>query len=374
MPVNPPTGSDPQRGSLSDDPVEQVISPAKRAVSFYLQKQQSDLNIQPPHAQFDQFGKRFFEGAPVPLKRVFQSPLSLTGSSNNIGPNGERRVTSGWGDARAQDYDADAIVGTRRHGGLDFAGPVGETIFACADGIVTFVGFQNRPRGATQIVHPHVDAHGNVLDNQERIVAHPGNLGHGGIFIQIKHNADFEGYWTEYMHCSDTNVRLGQKVLQGDPIANVGLTGGNSGIVTSGSHLHWQVRFRGIIVRPDFLVPHLWVGHELVKTDGTINQNTGTALASIAQSKSMTVAEATMLNHTANQLTGLERQARLENLSSADLKELQGNHAALVAKNLGVHVSAMYEAIAKFQSGRPEVQNPMTFDFDKGTWTDGEPV
>lgn len=366
MSTNPPPNSDPTHGSLGDDATQQVIVPAQRAVAFYLKKSQTDLNQGPPQSQFDAFGKRFFEAAPVQLKNVFDSPMAIQG--DNV-VQGVRRVTSGWGDARAEAYDAEAKNGTRRHSGLDFAAPNGETISACADGIVTFVGFQNRPRGATSVTHPHSDSRGNVLDGNNKVVAQPKDLGHGGIFIQIKHNGDFEGYWTEYMHCSDTLVTQGQKVLKGAAIAKVGQTGGNAGI-TTGPHLHWQVRFRGVIVNPTFLVPHFRANAELVRFDGTIDSNTGTALASISQAKNQSVAEAMMTNNVANQLTGLERQAKCQNFDHSDFKQKQGEHAQLVATNLGIHVSALYEAIAKFQGAQPQVQDGLAFNFDTGLWTD----
>ncbi len=366
--TNPPANSDPDHGTLGDDPVEQILTPFKRAVAFYARKSVTDLNQGPPEVQFDAFGKRYFEGAPVPLKHLFDTPLALQGPNMS---QGVRRVTSGWGDARAQLYDSEAKNGTRKHSGLDFAAPVDEEIKVCADGVVTFVGFQNRPRGSTSVDHPHVDNQNQVLDSAGNVVARPSTLGHGGIFIQVKHNGDFDGYWTEYMHCSDVLVTLGQRVLKGATIGRVGRTGGNAG-VTTGPHLHWQVRYRGVIVNPSFLVPHYRPNGELVKLDGTVDQNTASGVAAINTSTPMSAGAATMLNNVTNQLMCLERQAKCQNLDTSTMKAMQGTQSQLAAKNLNIHVSAMYSAIAKFQQTQPRIENGVYFNFETGLWSDQE--
>lgn len=377
MSTNPPRNSD-SDGSVAD-PTQQVLIPLQRATSFYLRKSASDYNQAPPIPQFDNQGSRFFEAAPIALPRIFVSPLALSGP-NAIGPSGERRVTSGFGDGRSRDYGDAARVGTRTHHGLDFAAPVGETVFAMADGIVDSVRAQRRnasplfaPVGKTAWFHS--DSEGFVIDGNGKTVLNPGQIGHGGIYIRIIHNGDFTGYFTEYMHLSAVNVAPGQPVNQGDPIASVGTTGGDNGII-KGPHLHMQMAFRETPVNPTFLVPHYHVGSELVKVDGSIPENqAGTAVASINQSKQLTVGEATLVNNTSNQLQALQRHLALQNMPARQIRQMQGDHAKLVATNLGIHAQALEDASAKFKNPPPSVSGGMAFDFTTGVWSpDGKPV
>lgn len=363
--TNPPPDSDSAHGSLGADITELVLTPLNRAKAFYARQVQSNLNQRPPELQLDAFGKRYFEGQPVPLKRLFATPLALSGKNMD---QGVRHVSSGWGDARAKGFDEQAKYGTRGHQGLDFRAPKDETIFASADGRVEFVGFAKRPAGRTSASHPHVNDKNEVLDAGNNVVATPATLGHGGIYINIAHDGDFAGYHTVYMHCSDVLVHEGQRVLQGDPIGKVGRTGGDTGVTVY--HLHWQVLYRKFTVNPSFLVPHYWPKHELVHLDGKIDQSTSSGIASINATKPMPAGLATMLNNTANQLQCLERQVKLQNLSSAEMKAMQATHALLVAKNLNAHGSAMYAAIAKFQQTLPRIENGVYFNFETGLWSD----
>jgi murein DD-endopeptidase MepM/ murein hydrolase activator NlpD len=49
------------------------------------------------------------------------------------------------------------------------------------------------------------------------------------------------GYW----HLAQTAVTVGQQVAQGDLIAYVGSTG-----LSTGPHLHWELRVAGVQVDP----------------------------------------------------------------------------------------------------------------------------
>jgi murein DD-endopeptidase MepM/ murein hydrolase activator NlpD len=53
------------------------------------------------------------------------------------------------------------------------------------------------------------------------------------------------GYETVYAHLSKILVREGQRVRRGDMIAKSGRTG-----LVSGPHLHYEVRYRGVIQNP----------------------------------------------------------------------------------------------------------------------------
>ena len=48
-----------------------------------------------------------------------------------------------------------------------------------------------------------------------------------------------------YAHCSELNVSVGEQVKSGDKIATVGSTG-----VTTGNHLHFEIRKNGEAVDP----------------------------------------------------------------------------------------------------------------------------
>ncbi|MCW8848726.1 MAG: M23 family metallopeptidase, partial [Melioribacteraceae bacterium] len=97
----------------------------------------------------------------------------------------------------------------RMHHGLDFLSNVGEPVHSPGDGIVTFVG----------------------------------NKGGYGKVLRINHGY---GYETLYAHLSKFKVKKGEKIKRGDLIA---LTG-NSGSLSTGPHLHYEVRHKGVSLNP----------------------------------------------------------------------------------------------------------------------------
>lgn len=97
---------------------------------------------------------------------------------------------------------------TSYHAGQDFGAPEGIIIFAPADGIVALA---------------------EPLEVRGKAVV----IDHGrGIFT---------GYW----HLSEIKVVVGQEVKAGDLIGLVGTTG-----LSTGAHLHWELRIHGIAVNP----------------------------------------------------------------------------------------------------------------------------
>ncbi|MQQ06975.1 peptidoglycan DD-metalloendopeptidase family protein [Epibacterium sp. SM1979] len=116
---------------------------------------------------------------------------------------GSSRLTSGFG------FRRHPITGGRRmHHGIDLAGRHGTDIYATADGVVSFAGWQS---------------------------------GYGRIVI-IKHDFGIE---TRYAHNSNIRVKVGQRVSRGDHIADMGNTGRSTG-----THLHYEVRVNGKAVNP----------------------------------------------------------------------------------------------------------------------------
>jgi len=96
----------------------------------------------------------------------------------------------------------------RMHNGVDLAAPVGTPIRAADGGRVIFSGWDG--------------GFGNV--------------------IRIDHE---NGYVTVYAHNSANLVRVGERVAQGQHIANMGSTGNSTG-----SHLHFEIRRNGSPVDP----------------------------------------------------------------------------------------------------------------------------
>ncbi|MCL1806465.1 MAG: peptidoglycan DD-metalloendopeptidase family protein [Oscillospiraceae bacterium] len=94
------------------------------------------------------------------------------------------------------------------HYGVDFAGPIGEPIVAADGGTVEFAGTK------------------------------PGY----GLCVFIDHQ---NGYKTVYAHCSKVFVKAGDKVGQGEKIANIGNTGRSTG-----PHVHFEVQVNGVQKNP----------------------------------------------------------------------------------------------------------------------------
>ncbi|MGB3723290.1 MAG: peptidoglycan DD-metalloendopeptidase family protein [Pacificimonas sp.] len=97
---------------------------------------------------------------------------------------------------------------TAMHQGVDMSGPVGEPIYAAADGVVTKSG-----------------RHGGY-----------------GKLVEIDHG---KGMTTRYAHMSRLNVKIGDHISAGEQIGGMGSTGRSTG-----SHLHYEVRIDGRAVNP----------------------------------------------------------------------------------------------------------------------------
>jgi len=99
------------------------------------------------------------------------------------------------------------------HEGIDFLADLGSAVVAAAGGVVVFAG-----------LHPQY-----------------------GYMVDIDHGNDLV---TRYAHCSKLLVREGDVVHRGRKIAESGSTGRSTG-----PHLHFEVRFRGVAQNPSkFLV------------------------------------------------------------------------------------------------------------------------
>lgn len=94
------------------------------------------------------------------------------------------------------------------HEGVDFVAVAGTSIYASAGGVVDYAS-----------LHPQ---YGNM--------------------VEIDHGNDIV---TRYAHASKLLVKVGQVVRRGEKIAEVGSTGRSTG-----SHLHFEVRYKGIAQNP----------------------------------------------------------------------------------------------------------------------------
>lgn len=102
------------------------------------------------------------------------------------------------------------------HKGLDFAGRLGDPVYAPADGTVIVAGLEKdgfRLHGSTII------------------------LDHGQAVTSI------------YMHLSKIDVKEGDKVIKGQKIGEIGHTG-----ISTGPHLHWGVYIHGTSTEPELFV------------------------------------------------------------------------------------------------------------------------
>jgi murein DD-endopeptidase MepM/ murein hydrolase activator NlpD len=97
---------------------------------------------------------------------------------------------------------------TPRHSGIDLAAPLGQLVVAADDGVVTAAGFV-------------------------RV---------GGRRVCVGHASGVESC---AYHTSAALVRIGERVVRGQPVALVGLTG-----VTTGPHVHWEATIGTRIVDP----------------------------------------------------------------------------------------------------------------------------
>lgn len=99
------------------------------------------------------------------------------------------------------------------HKGIDIAAPKDSDIVAVADGVVSFVGFDE-----------------NGFGN----------------YLTIAHNDNIKSL---YGHCNEILVKSGDEISKGQIIAKVGNTG-----MSTGDHLHFEIRIDGTPVNPTYFI------------------------------------------------------------------------------------------------------------------------
>jgi hypothetical protein len=119
----------------------------------------------------------------------FESPLPNSRLSQAFGPSTEALEPSAT---------VDGVTYPHYHNGIDMAAPLGSTVRAAADGMVTYAGRQSD----------------------------------GAVVVKIRHD---DGYVSLYAHLDPSlQVAVGQQVAAGQAIGQVGMTGN-----TTGPHLHF---------------------------------------------------------------------------------------------------------------------------------------
>lgn len=135
----------------------------------------------------------YYDANGMARKKAFlRSPLAFS------------RVTSGFSLSRYHPV----LKRSRPHLGVDFGAPEGTPVRAVGDGVVVSAGREG---------------------------------GHGN-FVKIKHQG---AYASSYSHLSKINVRVGERVQQGELVGAVGSTG-----LSTGPHLHFQFWINDQIVNP----------------------------------------------------------------------------------------------------------------------------
>ncbi|MGC8908271.1 MAG: M23 family metallopeptidase, partial [Desulfomonilaceae bacterium] len=138
------------------------------------------------------FNNEYYDENGVQLKKNFlRSPLSVL------------KVTSRYGMRFHPVFRV-----WRKHDGVDYAAPQGTPVWAIANGVVTFAGWNN---------------------------------GYGN-YVCVKHD---NGYESRYGHLRKMFVKVGQRVKQRQKVGLVGMTG-----IATGPHLDFQLLFNGKHINP----------------------------------------------------------------------------------------------------------------------------
>lgn len=99
----------------------------------------------------------------------------------------------------------------------------------------------------------------SAFDGMVRVAKNCGGFGN---VVIVRH---YNGLETVYAHLSKIKVKPGQVILAGQVIGLGGSTGHSTG-----SHLHFEVRFKGVPINPKYLIS--FSGQKLVCTDITIKK------------------------------------------------------------------------------------------------------
>ena len=190
---------------------------------------------------FDQeIGKRVAESGGFGLQEAVER--SLSGRGGGVG--------------QAGNIAPHAIMNASQHNARPHAHEDGllERAVDAVEGVVQRVtsgfGSRARPLGAGTEVHPGVDlgapAGTPIRAVKDGVVRYAGARGGYGNCVIIDHG---DGTETRYAHCDTVGVAAGAAVRAGEDIATVGSTG-----LSTGPHLHFELRVKGVAVDPGALL------------------------------------------------------------------------------------------------------------------------
>lgn len=124
----------------------------------------------------------------------------------------------------------------------------GEFLWPCpaSSRITSYYGYRIHPVYKTRKFHAGIDVgagYGSNIVAAESGTVITATYGSGyGKYVVVDHGS---GITTLYAHCSSLLVNVGDKVTRGQVIAKVGSTG-----VSTGNHLHFEVRIKGSTTDP----------------------------------------------------------------------------------------------------------------------------
>ena len=144
----------------------------------------------------------------IRLYRQFNTDEQFHGTGFDYPLKGEYPVTSRYGDRRIFIYD-NGESSKSLHNGIDFAAVRGTPVYSSGQGKVVFSG--------------------------NRLIT--------GNSIIIEHNP---GFYSVYYHLDRTDVSDGVYVEKREKIGEVGSSG-----ISTGNHLHWEMRNQGVAVDPE---------------------------------------------------------------------------------------------------------------------------
>lgn len=151
----------------------------------------------------------------VLIKKLARAPRAPRGSSKLTVVPVNASISSGFGwRTHPVIKNEDGSKAWRHHNGYDIAAKTNTPIYAAGDGIVEFAGWNK-------------GGYGNLI-----------RIDHGG------------GLSTRYGHQQKLLVSTGQRVKAGQKIGLVGSTG-----MSTGPHLHFEVRLNGKPVDPKSYLP-----------------------------------------------------------------------------------------------------------------------
>jgi LysM repeat protein len=223
----------------------QVLNILPTNGTYYKWKQYDDLGAIARYFGVDPQAIIDYAGNNVDLSAVNTSEHGLSVGQWVIIPGGKRALKD-WGppvitrkNASAYKYYGDGSCGSSYEGAVG----TGTFIYPTVASSVSGYNYSG--------VHPAVDfagAVGNAVfasDNGVIVYAGWSNFGYGYLIV-IDHG---NGYQTAYAHLSAINVGCGQSVFRGSTIGAVGSTGNSTG-----AHLHFELVDNGVKVNPmDYL-------------------------------------------------------------------------------------------------------------------------